>query len=424
MLPYSPAQNSLADTLFGLGLALALGLLVGVERGWEEREAPEGSRVAGIRTFGLIALLGGLWELLGRGSAEILLGISFLAFVMLMIIAHVAEARVSKDYGVTTLVAALITFALGSLAVRGDRAVAATGAVVTAVVLSLKPVLHRWLQQIEREELTAALKLLLISVVILPVLPDQGYGPWQALNPYELWWLVVLIATISFAAYCAVKIAGAKRGILLTGFLGGLVSSTAVSIHLARLAAAGKHKILAAGILVASATMFVRVLFVTAILNPALSRSLSLPMIAIALWLFGAAAVNARKSEQTVIDPFKLRNPVELGQALQFGLLLAAIVLAAKAAQAWFGDAGILFLAVISGVADVDAITVTLSRWAVSDASIRSAAIAVLAAAMVNTVTKAVLTAVIGGHGIGSRVAWPLGISLLVGAVAAWKFIY
>jgi uncharacterized membrane protein (DUF4010 family) len=412
------------ETLLNLGLALALGLLVGLERGWQERAAAEGSRIAGIRTFGLIALLGGLWELLARGSAEILLGISFLAFAILMIIAHVAETRVSKDYGVTTLIAALITFALGALAVRGDQAVAATGAVVTAVVLSLKPVLHRWLQQIQREELTAALKLLLISVVILPILPDQGYGPWQALNPYELWWLVVLIATISFAAYCAVKIAGVERGILLTGFLGGLVSSTAVSIHLARLAAAGKHKILAAGILVASATMFVRVLFVTAVLNPALSRSLSLPMIAIALWLFGAAAVNARKSEQTVIAPLKLRNPVELGQALQFGLLLAAIVLAAKAAQAWFGDTGIFLLAVVSGVADVDAITVTLSRWAVSDASIRAASIAVLAAAMVNTVTKAVLTAAIGGHGIGSQVAWPLAISLLVGATAAWKFIY
>lgn len=412
------------ETLLNLGLALALGLLVGVERGWQEREASEGSRIAGIRTFGLIGLLGGLWQLLAGGAGDVLLGLAFLAFALLMVIAYAAEARVSKDYGVTTLVATLITFVLGALSVRGQHGVAASGAVVTAVILSLKPILHHWLERIEPNELAAALKLLLISVVILPILPDQGFGPWQALNPYELWWLVVLIATISFAAYCAVKIAGAKRGILLTGFLGGLVSSTGVSIHLARLAAPAKHKILTAGILVASATMFVRVFFVTAVLNPALSRSLSLPMIAIALWLFGAAAVNARKSEQTVIDPFKLRNPVELGQALQFGLLLAAIVLAAKAAQAWFGDTGIFLLAVISGVADVDAITVTLSRWADSDASIRSASIAVLAAAMVNTVTKAVLTAVIGGYGIGSQVAWPLAISLLVGATAAWKFIY
>ena len=278
------------ETLLNLGLALALGLLVGVERGWQEREAAEGSRLAGIRTFGLIGLLGGLWELLGRGSGEIVLGIAFLAFVVLMSAAHVAEARASHDYGVTTLIAALITFALGALSVRGEHAVAATAAVLTTIILSLKPILHRWLRRIEQQELTAALKLLLISVVILPILPDRGYGPWQALNPHELWWLVILIAVISFAAYCAVKIAGPERGILLAGFLGGLVSSTAVSLHLARLAAQGiQRNIIAAGVLVASATMFVRVLVLTAVLNPGLAKSLSLPTLAMAIWLFVAA---------------------------------------------------------------------------------------------------------------------------------------
>ncbi len=125
------------ETLLNLGLALALGLLVGVERGWQEREAAEGSRLAGIRTFGLIGLLGGLWELLGRGSGEIVLGIAFLAFVVLMSAAHVAEARASHDYGVTTLIAALITFALGALSVRGEHAVAATAAVLTTIILSV-----------------------------------------------------------------------------------------------------------------------------------------------------------------------------------------------------------------------------------------------------------------------------------------------
>ena len=149
------------ETLLNLGLALALGLLVGVERGWQEREAAEGSRLAGIRTFGLIGLLGGLCELLSRGSGEILLGIAFLAFVVLMAVAHVAEARVSHDYGVTTLIA-LITFALGALSVRGEHVAAATAAVLTTIILSLKPILHRWLQHIEQQELTAALKLLLI----------------------------------------------------------------------------------------------------------------------------------------------------------------------------------------------------------------------------------------------------------------------
>jgi len=412
------------DTLLNLGLALALGLLVGIERGWQERDAAEGNRVAGIRTFGLVGLLGGLSQLLAGTAGDVLLGLVFLAFALLMAVAHAIEARVTKDYGVTTLVATLITFILGALSVRGQHSVAASGAVVTAVILSLKPLLHHWLERIEPKELAAALKLLLISVVILPVLPDEGFGPWQALNPYELWWLVVLIATLSFAAYCAIKIAGAGRGILLTGFLGGLVSSTAVTIHLSRLASKGvEQKILAAGILVASATMFLRILFVTALLNPALSQSLSLPMAAMALCFFGAAAVNARKRGQIAPDAFKMHNPVELRQALQFALLLAVILLATKAVQAWLGEAGIFLLAIISGVGDVDAITISLSRWAANDAAIRSATIAVLAAAMVNTVTKAVLTAVLGGYRIGVRVAGAMAGGLLIGAGLAWSWL-
>jgi len=412
------------ETLLNLGLALALGLLVGIERGWQERDAAEGNRIAGIRTFGLVGLLGGLCQLLAGAAGDVLLGLAFLAFALLMAVAHAVEARVSNDYGVTSLVATLITFVLGALSVRGQHSVAASGAVVTAVILSLKPILHDWLERIQPKELAAALKLLLISVVILPVLPDQGFGPWQALNPYELWWLVVLIATLSFAAYCAIKIAGAERGILLTGFLGGLVSSTGVTIHLARRASdTVEQKIFAAGILVASATMFVRMLILTALLNPALSRSLSLPMAAMALCFFGAAAVYASKSGQIAPNAFKMHNPVELRQALQFAMLLATILLATKAVQAWLGEAGLFLLAVISGIADVDAITISLSRWAASDAAIRSATIAVLAAATVNTITKAVLTIVLGGYRIGARVAGAMACGLLIGAGVGWSWL-
>lgn len=424
MFPPSPAQNTLPDTLFGLGLALTLGLLVGVERGWQERAAAEGSRIAGIRTFGLIGLLGGLWELLARGVGEILLGVAFLAFVLLMVISHVAEARESKDYGVTTLIAALITFVLGALSVRGHHVIAATGAVVTTILLSLKPLLHSWLQRIEAVELAAALKLLLVSVVILPVLPNQGYGPWQALNPYEIWWLVVLMATISFAAYCAVRVAGTEKGILLTGFLGGLVSSTAVSIHLARLAhKLEQQRILAAGVLVASATMFIRVLLVVAIVNPRLFRPLSLPLVFMALVIFTVAAVfYIRKSERTAIGPLKLRNPVELGQAVQFGVMLAVVLLLTHVVQAWLGEAGLYLLAAISGVADVDAITISFARMAESDLSVRVASMGVVIATAVNTIAKGVLVTVFGGRKMGLNVAWPLSICLPVAVVWIWKF--
>jgi uncharacterized membrane protein (DUF4010 family) len=415
----------LLDTLFSLGLALALGLLVGVERGWQERAAAEGSRIAGIRTFGLIGLLGGLWQLLAREAGEILFAVAFLAFVVLMVISHIAEARVSKDYGITTLIAALITFVLGALAVRGHHVIAAMGAVVTTILLSLKPLLHGWLQRIEAAELAAALKLLLVSVVILPVLPNQGYGPWQALNPYEIWWLVVLMATISFAAYCAVKVAGAEKGILLTGFLGGSVSSTAVTIHLARLAGTVKQqRILAAGVLVASATMFIRVLLVATIVNHELFRPLSRPLFLMAFIVFGFAAFySVRQRGRTAIGPLQLRNPVELLQATQFGALLAFVLLLTKAIQAWLGHTGIYLLAGISGLADVDAITISLSRMAGTDLPLQVSALGVMLTTIVNTITKSILVMFIGGRTMTLQVAWPLVISLVVGAIASWQLL-
>jgi uncharacterized membrane protein (DUF4010 family) len=410
------------DTIVSLGLALALGLLVGLERGWQERSAAEGSRVAGIRTFGLIGLLGGLWELLSGSIGATALGFAFLAFAVVMVAAHIAEARVTKHFGVTTLIAALITFVLGALSVHGERGIAAAGAVVTTIILTLKPILHRWVQRIEPVELTAALKLLLISVVILPVLPDQGYGPWQALNPHELWSLVVVIAGLSFAAYCGVKIAGVERGILLTGFLGGLVSSTAVSIHFARVAKkTNESDILAAGVLVASATMFVRVLLLAAIVNPHLTRPLSLPLLAMALIVFAAAALYARKSAPKSIDAFKLRNPVELAQALQFALLLAIIFVVTRAVREWLGEAGLYWVAVFSAVADVDAITISVSRMASGDLTIKAALGAIILVTLVNTFAKTLLVAVLGGKSIAAKIAWPFGVAVIAGLLWQWR---
>ncbi|MCW8928485.1 MAG: MgtC/SapB family protein, partial [Gammaproteobacteria bacterium] len=210
-----------------LAVALAIGLLIGIERGWHEREAGEGRRIAGLRTFGIIGLLGAVSGLLADELGELLLAATFIAFAALVIAAHVLESREDRDFGMTTPVAALLTFTLGTLAALGYTAVAGATAVVTATLLGLKPLLHRWIEQMEQRELYAIFKMLMISVVLLPILPNQGYGPWQALNPYEIWWMVVLIAGISFAGYFAVKIAGSRRGLVITGLFGGLASSTA-----------------------------------------------------------------------------------------------------------------------------------------------------------------------------------------------------
>jgi len=405
------------ELLLSLGVALAVGLLIGVERGWHERSVAEGGRIAGIRTFGLIGLLGGLWALVAEQLGEVLLGVAFAVFAVLVIVAHVQAVALRRDMGITTVVAALITFALGALAVRGFMTVAAAVAVVTASLLSLKPVLHRWLQHLEPSELYGALKLLLISVVLLPVLPNRGYGPWQALNPYAIWWLVVLIAGLSFVAYFAMKIGGARKGIMLVSLLGGMVSSTAVTLSFSRMGKGGVlYRLLSAGVIAASATMFPRILLEVAVVNPALLPDLLLPLGLMTLVAYAGAcwiwSTQTRPAE--VVEP-PLRNPFELLPALQFGLLLALVMLLSKAFYAWLGKGGIYLLTVLSSLGDVDAIVLSLARMAQGELPNELAVRAIVLAAVVNTLVKGGLAFVVGGKKMGWRVLLVFLLALLAG---------
>lgn len=401
-----------------LGIALAIGLLVGIERGWTERTAEEGSRIAGIRTFGLLGMLGGLWALLAEDMGDILLGISFLALTGILVAGYWRERQVDKDLGITTLVAALITFALGALAIRGQIHIAITGAVITVTLLSLKPVLHGWLRRMAPEEFYSGVKLLLISVVLLPVLPNQGYGPWQAINPYQVWWMVVLIAGLSFAGYLAMKLVGAKRGVLLTGLFGGVVSSTATTLTFSRLARQmDMGRLLSVGVLVASATMFPRILIEVSIINPALLGQLAAPLGLVtlaaagySLWLW---RTTGKSGDTTTL---RLENPLQLKSALQFGLLLAAIMVLAEAFRTWLGEAGIYLLAAVSGLADVDAITLSLASMARADLAADVASRAILLAALVNTLVKGLLVFFIAGGSMAKHFAPGLVLMLATGA--------
>ncbi len=402
-------------------VALALGLLIGLERGWQERAAAEGARIAGIRTFGLISLLGGVWALLAEQIGAVLLGFAFLAFTAAVIAAHVVESREHREYGITTEVAALLTFALGALAVLGHLAIAAAAAVVSVTLLGLKPVLHRWLQQLEEKELFAALKLLIISVVLLPVLPNRGFGPWDALNPYTIWWLVVLIATISFVGYFAIKITGPHIGIMLTSVFGGLASSTALTLDFARL---GRHnpgiqRLLAAGVAVAAATMFPRVLLEVGVVNASLLPALVGPLATMTVVSYGMAgwvwySSRGRKEQPQV----ELPNPFELLPALKFGALLVAVMLLSTAFQLWFGEVGVYFIAAVSGLSDVDAITLSLARLSRGALSDEVAVRAIVLAAMVNTAVKGLLVAGICGGAMMRRVGAIFAFTIAAGIAA------
>jgi len=409
--------------LYRLGAALAIGLLIGVERGWHEREAKEGARIAGVRTFGLVGLLGGGMALIAEVFGALVMGLAFVGLAGLLAAVYVENLRRGRtDVGITSLVAALLTFALGALAAMGEVVIAAASAVLTALLLGYKPQLHRWVNALEGDELRAGIKLLLISVVLLPILPNRGFGPWEALNPYAIWWMVVLIAAISFVGYFAVKIGGAARGTVFTGLAGGLASSTALTLHFSRLAARDPAlaPVLATGILLACGTMFPRMLLVASLLNRALFEALVVPALVMALCVYVPALVFLRR--QARMQPYTaspLKNPLELRAALGFGALLAVVMLLGKALQEFSGEAGVLVLAAASGIADVDAITLSLARMSGDDLALGAAALGVVIAGAVNSLVKGAMAGVIGGRAIGLRVALPLASAAAAGLVAA-----
>ncbi|HDM8174594.1 TPA: MgtC/SapB family protein [Vibrio harveyi] len=406
--------------IWNLFIALLLGAIVGTQRGWVMRNSVEGSRVAGIRTFSLVGLLGGLVGILANLYTPLLLGFALIALVILACIAFVIQQRKSEDISITGVVSLVITFVLGSLAVSGEPVLAAAAAVITAVVLDNKRELHQALQRLQEYELDAALRLLLISIVLLPLLPNQAYGPWNALNPYEIWWMVVLIASISFVGYFAIKIGGAKRGILFTSVFAGLSSSTALTLQFSHLSReqSSISPLLASGILLSCGTMFPRLLIVLSVINPQLVTLLwPIVMIMMIALYFPAWWIWRRSEVGKVEQSNKQTNPLALQSALFFGVVLAVIMLLSHALSDLFGNAGVLILSALSGITDVDAISLALGRQSTQTLSVETAALGILIAASVNTVVKMGMVVAIGDKALWRRVAPVMVGCVLSGAI-------
>lgn len=406
-----------------LGIALAIGLLIGLERGWNMRDKADGMRVAGLRTYGLLSLLGALWGILAQKGGAELIGLAYLGLTLILLAAYRGNLKTFDNHSITSTIASLVTFSLGALIVYGHSMLAAASAVVMTSLLGFKPVLHQWVSKLDQEEIYATLKLLLISVVVLPVLPNQTYGPWEAFNPYHIWWMVVLIAGIAYMGYFAIKLVGNRHGPILTGLFGGLVSSTAVTLNLSRLARQypGMQNALAAGILMACATMFSRILLVLSILNPGLFQMLWQALTAMAVltylmaFLFWLKAADFQSQSEMVLE-----NPFQIGMALKFGLLLLLVMLLAKVLKFYFGDMGTYVLAAISGVADVDAITLSMAHMSKTPSELNMAAYAILIAVFVNTAFKSMLSWIVGDKRLVIRVG---GSSLAAFVIGSWFLI-
>jgi len=386
------------ELLQRVSLAASIGLLIGIERGWQARQVRDGGRVAGIRTFTLIAAIGGICALL-PGDAT--LGFGLAGFAVPFGLFEWRRAGLANSRSATDFIAGLLTFILGAYAVRGSMAVAGATGVLTAAILAERKVLHAFLLRLKWTELRAALVLLVMTAVLLPALPDRTVDPWNALNPHQIWLMTILVGAVCYAGYIAVRVAGERRGLLFAAIMGGIASSTTVTWTFARLVrrdAAAFAPVMAA-ILAAWIVSLLRMTSLAVALAPQLLAPLARPMAAASLMLLVPAALAYRAAAKGGAKDLALQDPFDLPLLLRFTALFAAILLAAKL----FGNkpSDFFLLASVSGLLDVDPITLSMAKMSGTGVAQSVAILTILIAAAANALAKSVLATAFGGPRLG-----------------------
>jgi uncharacterized membrane protein (DUF4010 family) len=420
---------SFEEIFLGFLIALAAGALIGLER-QQSMTLDRKLRIGGVRTFPLIALTGALSALAAHTMGVWPIFGALLVVGMFLAVSYYEEWTREAAPGITTEVAALITFLLGVLALLPDLPLATgqryllivASAGVVMALLSFKEPLHQAVARVSDDDIYATAKFVILALVVLPLLPNRTFGPLEVLNPFEIGVMIVLIAGISFLGYIATRIAGDRKGLAVTGVLGGLVSSTAVTVSVAmRVREAPKTATLAAlAILTASATMFARILVVVGIVDPPLVPALLWPMgMMTAVGYATALALYLRSGRDLPeAEPVAHRNPFELNSALKFGLFFMVVIFVSKAAQTFLGDRGLYASSVLSGTTDVDAITLSVTRFHREGLAASTAAAAITLAAVTNTVVKVGIAAWMGGRELAMPLIVGLGAALAAGCLA------
>ncbi len=403
-----------------LGLALAIGLLVGLERGWRERDAPDGTRTAGIRTYAITGLLGGLFATLARSlEAPSVLIAGLFAFTAVFAWYKSREAVHDADFSVTGVVAGLGVFVLGAMAVVGDHRAAAAGGAALAVLLASRDLLHGLLRRLSWIELRAALVLAVMTAIILPLLPAQAIDPWGGFNPQQVWLFTVLTAAISFLGYIAVRALGTTRGVLVGGLAGAVVSSTAVTVALARTAAAGANPWpLAGAATFAAAVSVLRVTGIVAIVAPSVLGVAGLAILAAVAGFAACGALYLTRGHLAGDGETLPRNPFELGSLLAFAVLFA-VVSTISAAASVGSSRGMVATSAISGVFDVDVAVLSALRLLGSSADIEAVGHAVLIALATNAAGRLVVAGATGPVRFWLPIA---GASIVAGATGFAAF--
>lgn len=421
-------DSGMVETLGHFAIALLIGALIGIEREKSQRQTGEES-ATGLRTFMLIALAGAAAAWLSLQVDEPLLfagvGIVCAAFILAGYRAHVN--KIPRAFGLTTEFAALVAYLLGGIALFGYPQLAVGLAIVTSAILAFRQVLHGAVERIGWEDIYAALKLLIVIFIVLPVVPRSAVDPWGVLNPYAMTWLVILIAGLSLLGYIAARWLGPGRGAVVTGLAGGLVSSTAVTLSLSRRSStapeAGVGATLASGILLSWAVMFVRVVVEAFVVNPGLGRQLLIPMVVMALVAAGGAWLGHRAGTRIpgAAESLRLKNPFSLSFAIKFALLFAAVAVLVNRAQELLSERAVYAVAALAGLTDVDAITLTMAREA-DHASSNTAVTAITIAVLANTLVKTGLVWWLGSRALATRVL-PTAAVIAAGAAVSLLFV-
>ncbi len=394
-----------------LGLGLGLGLLIGFEREWSADD-----EVAGVRTFALVALLGVIAGQLALTAGAWILAVGLAAVTTLLVIGNLGRYRKGDiDTGMTTEMAALVVYGLAAFIPFGFRvqAVAAAGSV--AALLHLKQTLHGWIRGLDAGGVRAVVRLGLLALVIAPLLPDRPMGPFGVLNPFKIWLMVVLIEAITLTGWIVARAVGPRAGVLAAGALGGLISSTATTVSASRSARHQPRVVAASALIVAmaSAVVYARVSLEVVIVAPGIARTVLPPLLLAGLALVVAAALAARRGWKGDLQDQGLEAPSTLGAAISFGLLYAAVLVAVAYARNHLGSAGLYAVAALSGLTDMDAITLSTARMSVAG-QIPPTEVwrLILVGSLANLSFKAGIAAVVGGREVFVAVARLLAVGM------------
>ena len=403
-----------------VGVGLMVGILVGLERGFKLKDQPDGRRVAGVRTFSLLGLGGGIAGLVGSMGQVAVAAVMMLGAIGMLAIAYAPRLTAKGD--ATSPIAAIATLGIAYLSGNGLVGLALAAGAMVVLILAMRDEFHGFVDQLDERDIKSLARFAVISLGVLPFLPDAAYGPYGAWNPSKLWWVVVLVTGFSFVGYLANRIFGARHGTIAPALIGGAYSSTAVTQSLAqRLGTKEAGGAEPAGIALASAVMYLRVLVLVAVLANRMLAPLAV-IIAPALVVAWAAGWwlyrNAPKDDQGTPPG----NPIALLPALTFLLFVAAAAVAARWAQGQFGEQGIALLLFLMGSMDVDASIVTAGGMPEASIGAGLAAIAIGGTVVANMAVKIGVTLAYA-RGKGTSAAIALGASTLALALSiavAW----